>query len=281
MTNLATSITALFEQGNNAPRDEARDAFLRLRDGLSLGTVRAAEPDASSPTGWRVNVWVKQGILLGFRFGDIVDMGVAKGRWSFFDKDTLPMKRIEASSGVRIVPGGSSVREGAYLAPGVICMPPMYVNIGAWVGEGSMIDSHALVGSCAQVGARVHVSAGAQVGGVIEPVGALPVIIEDDALIGGNTGIYEGAVIKARAVIAAGTVLTGSTPVYDLVRGIIIAPTADRPLVVPEGAVVVPGARAVSGGKGPQWGLSLATPVIVKYRDSRTDTRTELETWIR
>jgi 2,3,4,5-tetrahydropyridine-2-carboxylate N-succinyltransferase len=279
--SLADLITTLFEQGNNAPRDEARDAFLRLRDELSLGKVRAAEPDASSPTGWRVNVWVKQGILLGFRFGDIVDMGVAKGRWSFFDKDTLPMKRLEASSGVRIVPGGSSVREGAYLAPGVICMPPMYVNIGAWVGEGSMIDSHALVGSCAQVGARVHVSAGAQVGGVIEPVGALPVIIEDDALIGGNTGIYEGAVIKARAVVAAGTVLTGSTPVYDLVRGEIIKPSADRPLVIPEGAVVVPGARAVTAGKGTEWGLSLSTPVIVKYRDSRTDTRTELEAWIR
>jgi 2,3,4,5-tetrahydropyridine-2-carboxylate N-succinyltransferase len=173
------------------------------------------------------------------------------------------------------------VRDGAYLAPGVICMPPMYVNIGAWVGEGSMIDSHALVGSCAQVGARVHVSAAAQIGGVIEPVGALPVIVEDDVLIGGNTGIYEGAIVRARAVIAAGTVLTGSTPVYDLVRGEIIKPTAERPLVVPEGAVVVPGARAVTAGKGSEWGLSLATPVIVKYRDSRTDTRTELEAWIR
>jgi 2,3,4,5-tetrahydropyridine-2-carboxylate N-succinyltransferase len=182
---------------------------------------------------------------------------------------------------VRIVPGGSAIRDGAYLAPGVICMPPMYVNIGAWIGEGSMIDSHALVGSCAQVGARVHVSAAAQIGGVIEPVGALPVIIEDDVLIGGNTGIYEGALVRARAVIAAGTILTGSTPVYDLVRGEIIKPTAEHPLVVPEGAVVVPGARTVTSGKGVEWGLSLATPVIVKYRDSRTDTRTELEAWIR
>jgi 2,3,4,5-tetrahydropyridine-2-carboxylate N-succinyltransferase len=203
--------------------------------------------------------------------------------WEFFDKDTLPLRRFEkgAKSGIRIVPGGSSVREGAYIGPGVICMPPMFVNIGAWVGDATLIDSHALVGSCAQVGARVHVSAGAQIGGVIEPVGALPVIIEDDALIGGNTGVYEGAIIKARAVIAAGTVLTGSTPVYDLVRGEVIKPSADRPLVVPEGAVVVPGARAVSAGKGPEWGLSLATPVIVKYRDVRTDTRTELEAWIR
>jgi 2,3,4,5-tetrahydropyridine-2-carboxylate N-succinyltransferase len=182
---------------------------------------------------------------------------------------------------VRIVPGGSAVRDGAFLAPGVICMPPMYVNIGAYVGEGSMIDSHALIGSCAQVGARVHVSAAAQIGGVIEPIGALPVIIEDEVLIGGNTGIYEGAIVRTRAVIAAGTVLTGSTPVYDLVKGEIIRPTLDRPLVVPEGAVVVPGARAVTSGKGVEWGLSLATPVIVKYRDSRTDTRTELEAWIR
>ena len=179
------------------------------------------------------------------------------------------------------MPGGSAVRDGAYLAPGVICMPPMYVNIGAWIGEQSLIDSHALVGSCAQVGARVHVSAGAQIGGVIEPVGALPVIVEDEVLIGGNTGIYEGAVIKARAVIAAGTVLTGSTPVYDLVKGVIIKPTADHPLVIPQGAVVVPGARNVAADKDHGWGLSLATPVIVKYRDSRTDTRTELEAWIR
>jgi 2,3,4,5-tetrahydropyridine-2-carboxylate N-succinyltransferase len=203
------------------------------------------------------------------------------GRWPFFDKDTLPIKRFAIGAGIRIVPGGSSVRDGAYIAPGVICMPPMYVNIGAWIGEGTLIDSHALVGSCAQVGARVHISAGAQIGGVIEPVGALPVIIEDEALVGGNTGIYEGAIIRARAVVGAGTVLTGSTPVYDLVRGTIIKPTEDRPLIIPEGAVVVPGARAVTAGKGPEWGLSLSTPVIVKYRDSRTDTRTELEAWIR
>jgi 2,3,4,5-tetrahydropyridine-2-carboxylate N-succinyltransferase len=228
-----------------------------------------------------VNAWVKQGILLGFRFGDMVDASMDHGRVPFYDKDTLPLKKPGLAAGVRIVPGGSSIRDGAYLARGVICMPPMYVNIGAWVGESTLIDSHALVGSCAQIGARVHLSAAAQIGGVIEPVGALPVIIEADVLVGGNTGIYEGAVIKSRAVIAAGTVLTGSTPVYDLVKGEIIRPTSDRPLVIPEGAVVVPGARAVTAGNGPDWGLSLATPVIVKYRDSRTDTRTELEAWIR
>ena len=278
---LSDEITVLVAAGASADRETARTTFARLREALSAGSVRAAEPDPSSPIGWRVNTWVKQGILLGFKFGDTVNASMDHGRWPFYDKDTLPLKRFADAAGVRIVPGGSSVRDGAYIAPGVICMPPMYVNIGAWIGEQSLIDSHALVGSCAQVGARVHVSAGAQVGGVIEPVGALPVIIEDEALIGGNTGIYEGAIIRARAVVGAGTVLTGSTPVYDLVRGEIIKPTADQPLIIPEGAVVVPGARAVTAGKGPEWGLSLSTPVIVKYRDSRTDTRTELEAWIR
>ena len=278
---LEADIQTLAAAGASADRDAARSAFARLRESLSTGAVRAAEPDPQSPLGWRVNAWVKQGILLGFRFGDLADASMDHGRLPFYDKDTLPLKRPGLDARVRIVPGGSAIRDGAYLSPGVICMPPMYVNIGAWVGPDTLIDSHALVGSCAQVGARVHVSAAAQIGGVIEPVGALPVIVEDEVLIGGNTGVYEGVVIKARAVIAAGTVLTGSTPVYDLVRGEVIRPTADRPLVIPEGAVVVPGARAVSVGKGPEWGLSLATPVIVKYRDSRTDTRTELEAWIR
>lgn len=275
---LRERIEALFAAGTGADRDEARAAFTELRAGLSDGAVRAAEPDDASPTGWRVNAWVKQGILLGFRFGDLVEMSAGL---PFYDKDTMPLKRPGVGGGVRIVPGGSSIRDGAYMAKGVICMPPMYVNIGAWVGEGTLIDSHALVGSCAQVGARVHVSAAAQLGGVIEPVGALPVIIEDDVLVGGNTGIYEGAVVRRRAVIAAGTILTGSTPVYDLPNGRVIKPEAGQPLVVPEGAVVVPGARAVTVGAGRDWGLSLATPVIVKYRDDRTDTRTELETWIR
>jgi 2,3,4,5-tetrahydropyridine-2-carboxylate N-succinyltransferase len=281
MSTLQAEIEALVGEDAAAGREAARAAFARLREALSSGAVRAAEPDSSSPFGWRVNAWVKQGILLGFRCGDLVDASMDHGRWPFYDKDTLPLKRPGLAAGVRIVPGGSAVRDGAYLAPGVICMPPMYVNIGAWVGEQSLIDSHALVGSCAQLGARVHLSAGAQIGGVIEPVGALPVIVEDEVLVGGNTGIYEGTVIKVRAVIAAGTILTGSTPVYDLVHRRVIEPSVGHPLVVPEGAVVVPGARAVVSGKGPEWGLSLATPVIVKYRDSRTDTRTELEKWIR
>ncbi len=281
MSDLAGTITALFEQGSSAPRDAARDAFVRLRTELAAGRVRAAEPDPASPTGWRVNVWVKQGILLGFRFGDNVDMGVGKGRWPFFDKDTMPLKAFDAAAGVRIVPGGSSVREGAYLGSGVICMPPMYINIGAYVGEGTLVDSHALVGSCAQIGRKVHLSAAAQVGGVIEPVGAMPVIIEDDVLVGGNCGIYEGAIVRRRAVLASGTIITGSTPLYDLPNSRIIKPEPGQPLVVPEGAVVVPGARAVTVGAGKEWGLSLATPVIVKYRDEKTDARTELERWIR
>ena len=281
MSDLAGTITALFEQGSSAPRDAARDAFVRLRTELATGRVRAAEPDPASPTGWRVNVWVKQGILLGFRFGDNVDMGVGKGRWPFFDKDTMPLKAFDAAAGVRIVPGGSSVREGAYLGTGVICMPPMYINIGAYVGEGTLVDSHALVGSCAQIGRKVHLSAAAQVGGVIEPVGAMPVIIEDEVLVGGNCGIYEGAIVRRRAVLASGTIITGSTPLYDLPNSRIIKPEPGQPLVVPEGAVVVPGARAVTVGAGKEWGLSLATPVIVKYRDEKTDARTELERWIR
>ena len=282
--SLASEITQLFDQGGTAPRDAARGAFVRLRQELSAGRVRAAEPDPSSPTGWRVNVWVKQGILLGFRHGQIVDIGAladAKTRWQFLDKDTLPLKTFDPASGVRVVPGGSAVRDGAYLGTGVICMPPMYINIGAYVDDGTLVDSHALVGSCAQIGKHVHLSAAAQIGGVIEPVGAMPVIVEDDVLVGGNCGVYEGAVIKRRAVLASGTIITGSTPIYDLPNGRIITPQPGQPLVVPEGAVVVPGARAVTVGAGKEWGLSLATPVIVKYRDEKTDARTELERWIR
>jgi len=278
---LAETIAALFADGDAADRTAAREAFSALRDALDRGEVRAAEPDASAVTGWRVNAWVKQGILLGFRFGDTVDVSADHGKWPFYDKDTMPLKKPGVEAGVRIVPGGSTIRAGAYVATSVVCMPPMYVNIGAYVDDGALVDSHALVGSCAQVGRNVHLSAGAQIGGVIEPVGALPVVIEDDVLVGGNTGIYEGAVIKRRAVIGAGVVLTGSTPVYDLPRGTIIRPEDGQPLVVPEGAVVVPGARAVTVGQGKAWGLSLATPVVVKYRDDRTDTRTELEAWIR
>jgi 2,3,4,5-tetrahydropyridine-2,6-dicarboxylate N-succinyltransferase len=278
MPDLQNTIESLFAAGAGADKAAARAAFASLREGLSRGEIRSAERDATSSTGWRVNTWVKQGILLGFRFGDLVDMSAGL---PFYDKDTMPVKRAGTDAGVRIVPGGSSIRDGAYVAKGVICMPPMYINVGAYVDEGTLVDSHALVGSCAQVGKRVHISAGAQIGGVIEPVGALPVIIEDDVLVGGNTGVYEGAVIRTRAVIAAGTVLTGSTPVYDLPNSRIIKPEPGQPLVIPEGAVVVPGARSVTVGAGRDWGLSLATPVIVKYRDDRTDTRTELEAWIR
>jgi len=212
-TTLRHDIEVLVAAGGSADREAARAAFGQLRAALSSGVVRAAEPAVTEPVGWRVNPWVKQGILLGFKFGDTVDTSMDHGRWPFFDKDTLPLKRLSVAAGVRIVPGGSAVRDGAYLAPGVICMPPMYINIGAWVGEGTLIDSHALIGSCAQIGARVHVSAGAQIGGVIEPIGALPVIVEDEALVGGNTGLYEGTIVKTRAVIGAGTILTGSTPV--------------------------------------------------------------------
>jgi 2,3,4,5-tetrahydropyridine-2,6-dicarboxylate N-succinyltransferase len=281
MNALESTIAELSGAGSAAPRDAARAAFAQLRAALGEGTVRAAEPDASAATGWRVNTWVKQGILLGFRFGDVADVSADHGRWPFYDKDTLPLKAIRADQGVRVVPGGSSVRDGAFLGRGVICMPPMYINIGAYVGDESLIDSHALVGSCAQVGRRVHVSAAAQIGGVIEPVGALPVIIEDDVLVGGNCGVYEGAIVKRRAVLAAGTIVTGSTPIADLPNGRMLLPKAGEPVVIPEGAVVVPGTRPVTTGAGREHGIAIATPVIVKYRDERTSARTALEEWIR
>jgi 2,3,4,5-tetrahydropyridine-2-carboxylate N-succinyltransferase len=280
LAQLASEIEALFAGAASADREQARAVFVRLRAALSAGEARAAEPDDSAPAGWRVNVWVKRGILLGFKFGVVADVSADHGRWPFFDKDTLPLKRLDPSSGVRIVPGGSTVRDGAYLGRRVVCMPPMYINIGAYVGDESLIDSHALVGSCAQIGRRVHISAAAQIGGVLEPVGAVPVVIEDDVLVGGNCGIYEGAIVKRRAVLASGTILTRSTPIYDLPNARIIEPS-DGPLVVPEGAVVVPGSRPVTSGPGRDWGLSVATPIIVKYRDERTDARTALEQWIR
>ena len=263
---------------------EHRELFERFKAALNRGEIRAAEPDAASPTGWRVNPWVKQGILAGFRMGEVVDMSVggpSGTRLPFLDKATYPPRPLDTASGVRLVPGGSSIRDGCYLGRGVICMPPMYVNTGAWVDDGSLIDSHALVGSCAQVGKRVHLSAAAQLGGVLEPVGASPVIVEDDVLIGGNCGVYEGTVVKRRAVLGAGTILTRSTPVYDLVRETIHRATDELPLVIPEEAVVVPGSRAVSRGVGKDWGISLYTPVIVKYRDAATDVRVQLEDWLR
>jgi 2,3,4,5-tetrahydropyridine-2-carboxylate N-succinyltransferase len=281
MTPLAAQIAELAKAGDRVDREAARAAFVALRAALTAGTIRAAEPDPSFASGWRVNAWVKQGILLGFRFGEIVDVSADHGRWPFFDKDSLPLKALRTTDNVRIVPGGSSVRDGVYLGRGVICMPPMYINIGAYVGEETLIDSHALVGSCAQVGRRVHVSAAAQIGGVLEPVGALPVVIEDEVLVGGNCGIYEGAVVKRRAVIAAGTILTRSTPLVDLPNNRIIAPESDEPLIVPESAVVVPGTRPITTGAGRELGIAIATPVIVKYRDARTSARTALEEWIR
>jgi 2,3,4,5-tetrahydropyridine-2-carboxylate N-succinyltransferase len=278
---LAESITELFVQGSAASKDAARELFAQLRAELSAGRVRAAEPDSASPTGWRVNAWVKQGILLGIRFGNLIDVGIGKGRLPFFEKDTMPLKSLNVADNVRLVPGGSSIRDGAYLGKGIICIPPMFINVGAYVGDGALIDSHALVGSCAQIGQRVHLSAAAQIGGVLEPVGAMPVIVEDEVLVGGSCGVYEGAIVKRRAVLAAGTIITGSTPIYDLPNERIIKPEPGQPLVVPECAVVVPGARQVSAGAGRDWGLSLATPVIVKYRDEKTDARTELERWVR
>lgn len=257
---------------------EARQAFGDLKLALQAGTVRAATrlPDGA----WQANAWVKSGILLGFRLGVVVEFAGAGGL-PFTDKDTYGVRRFEAGDGVRVVPGGSSVREGAYLGRGVVCMPPMYVNAGAYVDDGTMIDSHALVGSCAQIGKRVHISAGAQIGGVLEPAGALPVVVEDDVLVGGNTGIYEGTIVRERAVLAPGTILTGGTVVVDLVHDRLLRRDGDRPLEIPAGAVVVPGSRPVKYGVGAALGIALYAPVIVKYRDEKTDASVKLEELLR
>jgi 2,3,4,5-tetrahydropyridine-2-carboxylate N-succinyltransferase len=260
-------------------QEKALEAFLALRTALESGELRSAEPDSASPTGWRVNAWVKQGILLGFRLGLLAEF--PGDGLSFVDKNTFPPRKFTPTDGVRVVPGGSSVRAGAYVARSVVCMPPMYINTGAYVDEGTMVDSHALVGSCAQIGKRVHLSAAAQIGGVLEPVNASPVVIEDDVLVGGNTGVYEGTIVRKGAVLAAGTILTRGTPVYDLVTGEVLRATAETPLIVPPGAVVVPGSRAVSRGKGAEWGLNLYAPVIVKYRDEKTDLSATLEDLLR
>src|SRR5271170_2229047 len=278
--SLKETIERQFAAGADAVGDIiAMDAFMALREALEKGLVRAAEPDGDAPFGWRVNGWVKQGILLGFRLGVLVGSG--GDGLSFVDKQTFPARRFAAEDGIRVVPGGSSVRAGAYVSSGVVCMPPMYINTGAYVDEGTMVDSHALVGSCAQIGRRVHLSAAAQIGGVLEPVNAAPVIIEDDVLVGGNCGVYEGTLVRRRAVLAAGTILTRGTPVYDLVRGEVLRAEGEQPLVIPEGAVVVPGSRAVTHGKGLDWGVSLYTPVIVKYRDEKTELSSALEDLLR
>jgi 2,3,4,5-tetrahydropyridine-2-carboxylate N-succinyltransferase len=278
---LQRAIEELFDHKPAQYTPEHFALFARFKQALNAGEIRAAEADATQASGWRVNGWVKKGILLGFRIGSIVDMSIDPARQPFFDKSTYPVHRFSPADGVRIVPGGSSIRDGCYIGKGVTCMPPMYVNAGAYVSDGTMIDSHALVGSCAQIGRNCHISAASQIGGVLEPVGALPVVIEDDVLIGGNCGVYEGTVVKRQAVLGTGTILNRSTPVYDLVRGEVYRATDDRPLVVPEGAVLVAGSRAVTSGPGKAWGISIYTPVIVKYRDEKTGSKIQLEDLLR
>lgn len=278
---MRVAVEDAFDNKPAAYGEEHFRLFDRFKAALNAGEIRSASPDATAATGWRVNGWVKKGILLGFRLGSIVDMSVDRERQPFFDKATYPVKQFDASSGVRIVPGGSSIRDGSYVARSVTCMPPMYINVGAYVGEGTMVDSHALVGSCAQIGERCHLSAAVQIGGVLEPVGAMPVIVEDDVLVGGNCGVYEGTVVKRRAVLGTGTILNRSTPVYDLVNGTVLRATDEEPLVIPEGAVVVAGSRAVTSGPGKEWGISIYTPVIIKYRDEKTDSRIQLEDLLR
>jgi 2,3,4,5-tetrahydropyridine-2-carboxylate N-succinyltransferase len=280
ITKLQKTIESHFGAGPAAIGDPAAmSAFLDLRAALENGEVRSACPDPESPTGWRVNAWVKQGILLGFRLGALE--ALPSGGLSFVDKHTYPVQQFEPADGIRVVPGGSSVRAGAYVAKGVVCMPPMYINTGAYVDEGTMVDSHALVGSCAQIGKRVHLSAAAQIGGVLEPVNAGPVVIEDDVLVGGNCGVYEGTIVRKGAVLAAGTILTRGTPVFNLVSGEVLRATEEKPLIIPEEAVVVPGSRSVTKGKGQEWGLSLYAAVIVKYRDDKTSLSTTLEDLLR
>jgi len=278
---LQADIEALFDQKPETYTPAHFRLFEGFKEALNRGEVRAAEPDSAAASGWRVNAWVKKGVLLGFRMGALVDMSVDPVRQPFFDKATYPVKQLTVADAVRMVPGGSSIRDGCYVGRGVTCMPPMYINVGSYVGEGTLVDSHALVGSCAQVGRNCHISAAAQIGGVLEPVGALPVIVEDDVLVGGNCGIYEGTVVKCRAVLGTGTVLNRSTPVYDLVRDAVYTATDTEPLVIPEEAVVVAGARPIQHGKGKDWGISLYTPVIVKYRDARTDSKIQLEDLLR
>jgi len=278
---MQTEIEQLFDNKPPTYTPEHFDLFYQFKQKLNLGEVRAAQPDASAKNGWRVTTWVKKGILLGLRMGTIVDMSIDRSRQPYFDKATFPVRQFSVDDGVRIVPGGSSIRDGSFIARGVICVPPMFINIGAYVGKNTMVDSHALVGSCAQIGEDCHISAAAQIGGVLEPVGAMPVIVENNVMVGGNCGIYEGTIVKERAVLGSGVILTRSTPVYDVVRGEVLTATDDDPLVIPEGAVVVAGSRAIRKGKGQEWGISLYTPVIVKYRDSKTDARVQLEDYLR
>ncbi len=278
METLEKRIVELFDRPQkDGYRPEDFSLFEELKEGLNTGEIRAATPEGNS---WRVNLWVKQGILLGFRMGTLRDYSI-DANFRFYDKHTYPLKRLTVDDGVRVVPGGSSVRDGVHIGRGVTCMPPMYINVGAYVDDGTMVDSHVLVGSCAQVGKRVHLSAASQIGGVLEPVGALPVIIEDDVLVGGNCGIYEGTVVRSGAVLGAGTVLTGGTPVYDLVKQTVYRKAGGAPLEIPSNAVVVPGSRAVAKGWGQTQNLSIYTPIIVKYRDSKTEGSIQLEDLLR
>ena len=277
-----------FAQGTAAVGNpDALATFLQLRDALEAGTLRSAEPDNDTPTGWRVNAWVKRGILLGFRLGSLEAMngrspgGRSGNLLSFVDKSTFPARHFTPEQGIRIIPGGSLVRSGAFVARGVIIVPPAYINVGSFVDQDSLVDSHALVGSCAQIGKRVHLSAGAQIGGVLEPINASPVIIEDDVLVGGNTGVYEGTIVRSRAVLASGVILTRGTPLYDLSNNTVYKATAEMPLIIPAGAVVVAGSRAIPHGYGKDLGLSVYTPIIVKYRDEKTDLSTTLEDLLR
>jgi len=283
---LPRQIERLFDEPPAQYNEEHFRLFREFKDALNRGEVRAAEPDAASPTGWRVNAWVKKGILLGFRMGAVVDMSVDAARQPFIDKSTYPVRAITPADGIRIVPGGSSIRDGSFIGRGVVCMPPMFVNVGAYIGDGTMIDSHALAGSCAQIGSNCHISASSQIGGVLEPVGAMPVIIEDEVLVGGNSGVYEGTVVKRRAVLGTGTILNRSIPVYDLVRNAVYTASETStgeclPLVIPAAAIVVPGSRAVTHPVGAKHGLSLQCAVIVKYRDAKTDARIQLEDLLR
>jgi 2,3,4,5-tetrahydropyridine-2-carboxylate N-succinyltransferase len=277
MQEMKEQIERLFALGDTVRQDaRAQQIFREFRDALTHGRIRAAQ---KSEGRWTVNVWIKQGILLGFRLGELAEIGA--GALSFVDKNTFPPRKFGLRDEVRVVPGGSSVREGAYLAPSVICMPPMYINVGAYVEEGALVDSHVLVGSCAQIGKRVHIGAGAQIGGVLEPGNAMPVIIEEDVLVGGNCGLYDGVLVRQRAVIGAGTILTRSTPIYDIINAQVYRATENDPLTIPEKAVVVPGSRLVTRGKAAEWGLSLYTPVIVKYRDEETEEAIQLENLLR
>lgn len=278
---LRASIEELFAKPPASYGPAHTALFAQFKGMLNRGEIRAAEPDASTPTGWRVNSWVKQGILLGFRMGTLVDMSIETKRQPWFDRSSYPVRQLTVDDGVRIVPGGSSIRDGAYVARTVTCMPPMYINVGAYVGAGTMVDSHALVGSCAQIGEHCHLSAAAQIGGVLEPVGAMPVIIEDDVMVGGNTGVYEGTVVKRRAVLGTGVLLNQSTPVFDLVNEKVLRAVDGQPLVIPEDAVVIPGSRAITQGIGKEWGLSVSAAIIVKYRDAKTEGKVQLEDLLR